>query len=128
MVVIIYCLAVLLFCAAFYFTHVVATCKDIIVVAKASVETLSDKSLDDDAKEKATQAAAIKMIKNAFVLLIKIVITLGLTVLPLWLADTAGLASLDETSEFSLRIDVLVITTIVVTAIVFLWRKLFSPR
>jgi hypothetical protein len=124
MIIIVYCLAVLLFCLVFYYIRLVATCNQIIATAKQSVKTLSDKNLDDDAKEKATQAAAINMIKGWFVLVIKIVITFGMTLLPLWAADYAGLASFAESSEFSLRIDVLVITTVVVTVIVFVVRKL----
>ena len=128
MVIAIYCLAVLLFCAGFYFTHLLATCDQIIAIAKTSVKTLADKSLADDAKEMATQAAALAMLKGGFILVLKIAITFGVTLLPLWLGDITGLSSFAETSKFSLRIDVLVITTIAVTAIVMLWRKLFSQR
>ena len=128
MITITYCLAVILFCTAFYFTHIIATCTQIIAVAQTSVVTIIDKNIDDATKEKATQAAAINLLKSSFFLLIKLAVTFGVTVLPLLLADIAGLASFSETSDFSLRFDVLFITTIVVTAIVFLGQKILSKR
>ena len=69
----------------------------------------------------------MNMIKTAFVLAIKLAAVFGLTVLPLLVADYAGLASLEATSEFSLRLDVLLITTGVVTAVMIVGRKLFGP-
>jgi hypothetical protein len=128
MVTTIYCLAVLLFCAAFYSTSPVATCRQLISTAQIAVRTIVDQNLDDAAKEKATQVAAINMLKNSFFLLIKLTITLGVALLPLWLADVAGFADLSSTIEFSLRIDVLIITTIVVTAIVFFGRQFISKQ
>ena len=64
--------------------------------------------------------------QRSLVLALKLALVLGLTVAPLWLADIAGLASMEETAAFSLRIDVLLITTVVVTVLVVGWRKLFK--
>jgi hypothetical protein len=124
----VYCLAVILFCAAFYFAKLVATCQQVIAIAQTAAKTIVSKELDDDAKEKATQEAAVNMIKAAFVLAVKLAIVLGLTVLPLWAADYAGLASLKATIEFSLRLDVLLITTVFVAAVVIMGRKLFGSQ
>ena len=128
MVFITYCLAVVLFCVAFYFTKLLPTCSRIIVMAQQAVTTITDNSLDDDAKEKAAKAAAVRIFRNSFLLLFKIVITLGVAVSPIWLADVTGLASFPETSEFALRLDVLLITTIIVSGIVLLGRKLLSKQ
>lgn len=128
MITIIYCLAVILFCVTFYFTKLLTTCTQIIVIAQQAMTTITDVNLNDAAKEKATQAAAINMLRNSFLLLIKFVIIISVTVLPLWLADMAGMAKFSETSEFALRLDVLLITTIVATAIVFIGRKLLRKQ
>lgn len=128
MVLAVYCLAVILFCAAFYFAKLVATCQQVISIAQTATKTIVSKELDDEAKEKATQEAAVSMIKAAFVLAIKLAIVIGLTVLPLWAADYAGLASLNATIEFSLRLDVLLITTVFVAAVVIMGRKLFGSQ
>ena len=97
-------------------------------MARQAVTTITDNSLDDDAKEKAAKAAAVSIFRASFLLLFKIVITLGVTVLPIWLANVTGLASFPETSEFALRLDVLLITTIIVSAIVLLGRKLLGKQ
>lgn len=128
MITIIYCLAVILFCVTFYFTKLLTTCTQIIVIAQQAMTTITDVNLNDAAKEKATQAAAINMLRNSFLLLIKFVIIISVTVLPLWLADMAGMAKFSETSKFALRLDVLLITTIVATAIVFIGRKLLRKQ
>jgi hypothetical protein len=123
-----YCLAVLLFCLAFYYTRLLATCSQVIVVAQQAVTTITDKNTDDDAKEEAAKAAAVSILKNSFILIFKIVITLGAAVLPLSLANITGLADFSETSEFALRLDVLLITTVIVSAAVFLGRKLLGKK
>ncbi|MBV1915446.1 MAG: hypothetical protein KUG72_08670 [Pseudomonadales bacterium] len=128
MILIIYCLAVILFCAAFYFTHMLNECKTIIAIGNDSFAMMNNKDLNDDTKEQFIQASAIKMLKSSFMLLIKIVITLGITVLPLLLADITEIADFSETSHYSLRIDVLLITTVVVTLFVFLGRKVFKKQ
>jgi hypothetical protein len=128
MVIIVYCQAVLVFCVAFYFTKLVATCNQIIAIAQTAVKTIASKTLDDNAKEKATQEAAVSMLKCTFLLVTKLAVVLGLTVAPILLADSFELAGIEETSEFSLRLDVLLITTAVVTAVVCLWRKISSNR
>lgn len=128
MVLAVYCLAVIVFCAAFYFAKLVATCQQIISIAQTATKTIVSKELDDEAKEKATQEAAVSMIKAAVVLTIKLAIVIGLTVLPFWAADYAGLASLNATIEFSLRLDVLLSTTAFVAALVIMGRKIFGSR
>lgn len=128
MVIITYCLAVFLFCLAFYFTKLVTTCSEIIGITQRALATITDNSLDDAEKEKATKVAALTILKNSFLLVFKIVITFGATILPLLLADFTEIASFSETSKFALRIDVLLITTIVASVIVFLWQKLTTKQ
>lgn len=128
MVFITYCLAVLLFCLAFYYTRLLATCSQVLVVAQQAVTKITDKNTDDEAKEEAAKAAAVSILKNSFILIFKIVITLGAAVLPLSLANITGLANFSETSEFALRLDVLLITTVIVSAAVFLGRKLLGKK
>jgi hypothetical protein len=123
-----YCLAVLLFCLAFYYTRLLATCSQVLVVAQQAVTKITDKNTDDEAKEEAAKAAAVSILKNSFILIFKIVITLGAAVLPLSLANITGLANFSETSEFALRLDVLLITTVIVSAAVFLGRKLLGKK
>ena len=128
MVFITYCLAVILFCVAFFFTKLLTTCSQIIILTQQAMSVVIDKNLDDAAKEKSAKDAAVNIFKNSFFLLLKILITFGAAILPLLLADITGMANFSETSEFALRLDVLLITTIVASAIVFIGRKLLSKQ
>ena len=128
MVLITYCLAVLSFCIAFYFTKPLITCSQITVIAKQAVTTITNKNIDDVTKEQATQAAAINILKNSFLLLFKFAGIFGAAVVPVWLADISGIAGSSESREFALRLDVLLITTIGVSAVVFLGIKLFREQ
>ena len=121
-IVAVYTLAVLLFCLSFYFTRMVDTCRQVLGIARESTGVLSDGNLDDLTKEKAIKKAALNMVKQCFVLFIKIFIILGVTVSPMWLAAFMRLATLNETSQFAMRWDVLVITTIVVLVPVIVLR------
>jgi hypothetical protein len=52
--------------------------------------------------------------------------TMAAALFPLWVAAALGLASLDESLGFASRWDVLAITTLLVVAIWFLWRRLLQ--
>jgi hypothetical protein len=128
MLLFIYCIAVILFCAAFYLTKIISTCVQIISVAKQAATTIADKSLDDDTKENAARSASIKILTNSFILFIKIVALLGAAVLPLYIASFAGLADFSESISFAMRMDVLLITTFTVSAAVFIGRKFLKKK
>ena len=121
-IVAVYMLAVLLFCLSFYFARVVETCRKVLSIVRESMGVLTDGNLDDLVKEEAIKEAALSMAKQCIVLLIKILIILGVTVLPMWLAALMGVATLSETSQFAMRWDVLVITTLVILVPVIVLR------
>ena len=124
MIVSVYAVTVLLFCLAFRFTRLIPTAMQAVTIARQAVETMSTTSLDDFAKEKAVQQAALKMITNCGQLFIKGAAIVAAAVLPIWLADILKLATVHDTSQFALRRDVLIVTTIVVMAAVMSWNKL----
>ena len=74
---------------------------------------IRDDSLDDLAKEKAIQKAAINMIKQTLILFSKLVIVAMVSVSPVIIADSLSLIMLENFNRFVLRLDVLLITTVV---------------
>jgi len=128
MVIITYCLAVFAFCIAFYFTRPLATCSQIFVIVNQAVKTIANKNIDDATKEKTTQGAAIDILKNSFSLLFKFSGIFGAAVVPVWLADISEIVEFSEINAFALRLDVLLITTFVASAVVFLGIKLFRKQ
>jgi len=66
------------------------------------------------------------MLKNFVSLTVRGALTLAVAVLPIWIADYYKIAPWNETSAFALRWDVLLITTLVLFLLIFLWNRLFS--
>lgn len=128
MVIITYSFAIFAFCIAFYFTRPLATCSQIIVIVNQAVKTIANKNVDDATKEKTTQVAAVDILKNSFSLLFKFSGIFGAAVVPVWLADMFGIVEFSEISAFVLRLDVLLITTFLASAGVFLGIKLFRKQ
>jgi hypothetical protein len=120
-----YCIAIVFFCITFYLTKLPATCNQIFDISKQAITTITDSELDDFAKESATQIAAISMLKKSFILLVKLSAIFGATILPILLADFVGIANYNDIGEFALRLDVLLITTLVASILFFTGRKLF---
>jgi hypothetical protein len=126
MIILTYSISVLLFCIIFLASKIVITCKLILNIANQAVKTISDSSLDDLEKEKLTQASAIAMSKQCIILTFKLAILLACTAAPIGLADIMGLADYDDSVNFALRIDVLIVTTVLLMLLVFLQKKLFK--
>ena len=120
---IVYVLAVLLFALVFTLTRLPRNCTQALVIAEQAMSVITDRNLDDEAKESATQQAALKMLKQGGLITIKAVITLAATVLPVFVADAMALSSWQNTSEFAMRWDVLLVTTVVMLTAWWIWRR-----
>lgn len=125
---IVYVLAVLLFAAVFTITRLPQSCSKALAIARQAMEVMADRKLDDDAKEHATQQAALNMLKQGGLITLKTAMTIAATLLPLWLADVMALSSWEDTSQFALRWDVLLITTIVMLAAWLAWHHWKAPK
>jgi hypothetical protein len=122
-IVTVYILAVLLFCVTFYLVKIINTCRQVLGTAHDAIAILSDTNLDDFAKERAIQKTALCMLKYCLILLMKVLTILGFTSLPVWLASIMNLATLDGISQFAMRWDVLIITTVIALLPVVLLRS-----
>jgi len=118
----VYILIVLLFCLAFYLVKIIKTCHQVLVIANNAIDVFTDNNLDDHAKEIEIQKSALRMVKCCCILLMKVVATLIIAALPLWLASQMRLVTPVDISNFALHWDVLIITTVVVILPVVLLR------
>ena len=75
---------------------------------------MSNKQLDDDARERMIQDASLTLFKAFFSILIRSVIVLGCSLLPIWLAHWMGLVLIEDTIGFLSRWDVITITSVVI--------------
>lgn len=124
MILIVYILAVCLFTLAFIFLKLNKNFSLIVSVSRHAVSILNNKQLADITKETETQKAALQLFKQAALILLKSVIIISFTAIPFALADTLGIVSWGEATEFSLRADVLIYTLIIMSAAVFIVRAI----
>lgn len=115
--------AIAAFVFGFQTFGIVRTARRIVEVARHSGATMSDKSLDDDAKEKAIQAAALSMLGGAVAIFFKIAALLAVTVAPIYLFSILGLANAQDTFAFLARIDVIIGATILVGGAMWILSK-----
>lgn len=110
-------LAALLVVAAFIIAlrlfHVVAVARDIVDRTRGATATLRAADLDDDAKERAIQAAAGQLLVRFVSITLRAVGALAVPTALLWLLDVAGLVSMAAVTAFLLRWDVIVGLTVV---------------
>lgn len=114
MMILVALLSVSLFLIAFWRLKITRVGTDAIKTANSAVATMKDKSLDDEAREKAIQGASIKLFKSFFSILIRSALALAVSFLPIYLAHLSGLAAMDDVIGFLSRWDVIVIISVVI--------------
>lgn len=124
----VYSCAVLLFSISFVLLKIIASCSNIIRAALFSVETMANHLLEDDQKQKQIQKIALSMILQFVFLMLKITLVAFSVLMPFYLADYIGLTDFSESTEFAMRIDVIVVTTLLALMFYFLWRNFFPEK
>ena len=120
----VYIVTVLLLCVGIYFARLGRTLQQVAEAAKTAFSTMTDRSLDDHVKEKTVQRCAIDMVKQAVTLFIKLVVILLVAVIPVWLASTLNLVTSEAFGRFVMRLDVLLITTVVMLVLVVGYKQI----
>jgi hypothetical protein len=93
---------------------------------RTALNVLADRAADDATKERATQRAAIGLLRQTVVIALKGAATVAVALLPAWGADALDLVSWEDTMAFSLRGDVLSVTTVALIGIWFVSSRWFS--
>lgn len=106
-------LSVLFFLIAFWRLKITRVGTNAVKTAQAALATMSDKSMDDEAREKAIQGASIKLFGAFFSIVIRSALALGISFLPIGMAHWTGLATMDEVIGFLSRWDVIVVISVV---------------
>ncbi|MFD1510046.1 sulfotransferase [Lacimonas salitolerans] len=106
-------LAVLGFGAMLWLTGIGATALALLHETQAGVAAMTDRELDDDAKERAVRRAGLRLIGGAAGLAWRIALALGAAAAPILLADWLGLARLDTVLALMLRWDYILLVSLV---------------
>jgi hypothetical protein len=97
-----------------------------LVTAHEAVTILRDKSLDDSTREKKLQHFALQLFGTFISILIRSMLTLLSSLVPIWLASFMGLVEIEDIISYLSRWDVIAITTVLMVAGYFIWIRLRS--
>lgn len=113
----IYALSCVLLAACFVGLKVWPATRTTLSGMQESFAVVSNPDMDDDAKEAAIRAGAIRALGHALSLAARLALCVGAAVLPVWLAQLAGALTFNAFIAFSLRLDVILATVAVFAAI-----------
>lgn len=122
----IFCIAV--FAAALWLSGLLRAGAGALATAHGALAVLRDPAMDDAAREREVQRAALRLFGAGFSILLRGALALCAAALPLWLAEATGLAPMGAVMDFLLRWEVIVLATLVLFAAQLTWRRLCPPR
>jgi len=97
--------------------------KRVVVLAKQSLQSISNPDLDDDAREKALQRYAKELFFLFFAISLGSLTALGLPAGVVWLLDRAGLMSFKSVVTVALSWRFLLSTTLIFTILLAVYSK-----
>ena len=107
------CCAIAGFGGVLWYSAILTVARQTVSVAMAGLNAMLDNALDDDAKEVAVRRAGFALFGAAFGIAWRFALALAAAYLPLVLADFAGLATVDDVLALMLRLDYIVIVSLV---------------
>ena len=123
MIVLVALTSIAFFLITFWLFKITRVSAEALKTSRSAIAALGDKSLDDDAREKIIQSASIKLFGAFISILIRSVLTLAISVLPIWMAHWTEIASMDAVVDFLSRWDVIAIISIVIIGGYFVVRQ-----
>ena len=103
------------FLMVFWLAGVVSTARRAIATIRNAMQAIRDPALDELARERAVQAAAIRLVVASGSLFLRSLLALAAAFIPILAADWAGIVPQAGMLAFMERWDVIVIATVVVT-------------
>lgn len=105
-------------------TNIFETANDVVSTSMAGVMSLVDSQLSDQAKEQAVRRAGLKLFVGGFNIAWRVILALAAAVLPVFLAEHFGVTTSNAVFDIMLRLDYIVIVSIVAIVAVKIVRRL----
>jgi hypothetical protein len=118
--------AAVAFLAGLAFSGLVPAAMTAIRISNAAMRTIRDPVLDDEAKEKLVQRAALDLLVASLSIAIRVAAALCLPALVVFFAELAGLAGQAEVYTLMLTWEFIIGSTVVLTLFVFAWRRFWK--
>ena len=116
-------LSIAAFAVAFRFSGLVARARAAIALVSTTLAVITEPSLDDDEKERVTQRAAIDLFKAFALITLTASLVLAAPGIVIWFSDVMGLARLQDVLDFLLSWEVLIGTSLLLLAALWLLRR-----
>lgn len=116
-------LAVACFALVLVRSRVIAVAGQIPDAASSGVATMLDPDSDDDAKEAAVKQAGLKLLSLSWQVFWRIALSLAAVFPPILGADLLGLAARDESFDMLMRVDFIVIVSVLALAVAWVAVK-----
>lgn len=115
-----------LFLLVFWVTGIVSIAKRAFVTMRGAVHSIGDPGLDEFARERAVQTAAIGLVIASGSLILRSFLALAAAFVPIFTADWLGIVPRGRMLAFMERWDVILIATVVVTMGYVVGARLWS--
>lgn len=116
--------AVAAFALVLWRTDIARVARLAVERSSAGVGAMLDPQLDDDAKEAAMRAAGLRLVASAWGIAWRFALALAAVAAPLLLADAAGIAASETVLGLMLRVDYIVIVSLLAVGVVAVLRRL----
>lgn len=92
--------SICLFIGAFWFSGIFLITDEIIATTKNSISILRSNVLDEAYREKEIQLASILLLKMFFLILIRFVLILFISFIPIWLSSSIGYVTIYSVFQY----------------------------
>ena len=121
-------LSILLFISFFLLLKIVKVAKQAISTCNMAMATITHSDLEDEEKEVIIQRASISLLKSFISILFRSLVSLAISMVPIWAFDQLDYVKMEETFSFLSRWDVITVATLIVTLSYLATRVYLSTR
>ncbi len=111
--------SVSIFAFGFYLSGIGSAAKNVIQQTYQGIKTMTDRQMTDEEKEIAVRRAGFAVFLGAWAIFWRFSVSLAATYVPIYLADTFGIADQNDIISLMFRLDYIVIVSLVL--ITFTW-------
>lgn len=116
------------FIFALWLSGVVRVASSVMGTARDALGVMHDESIDEMVRERAVQRASLRLMGAFTSILLRGALAFLASLVPIWIADLAGLAGIDEVTKYLSRWDVIVAATGLIVAGYVFWTRLWTSK
>lgn len=120
--------SILFFLVAFWAAKVASAASAAVGIAVRAMKTLASDELDDETKERASRKAAIDLLRCALSIAARFSVSIVGAGIPILAADALNLADANDTIAYLSRLDVIVVSSIVLTVVFLVGRRIWPTK